>query len=95
MKSIKFSELALEDTIAIHDKLEEFKEGLGDRFYDHLAKAYEQIKTNNNSFQALGDGTQKRRAILKLTKRLHYRIIYEILPEYIEIQAIKSTFQKY
>ena len=67
MKSIKFSELALEDTIVIHDKLEEFKEGLGDRFYDHLAKPYEQIKTNNNSFKALGGGTQKRRAILKLT----------------------------
>jgi len=93
-KPIKFSELALENTLEIHDRLEEFKEGLGDRFYDKLREIYEQIKAGNERFQVLGENTQKRRAILKLTKRLHYRVIYELSPEYVEIQAIKSTYQR-
>ncbi|MCB0851112.1 MAG: hypothetical protein KDD63_02625 [Bacteroidetes bacterium] len=93
-KPIKFSQLALENTLEIHENLEEFKDGLGDRFYDKLREIYELIKNGNEIFQFLDEDKQKRRAILKLTKRLHFRIIYEVLPDYVEIQAIKSTYQK-
>ncbi|MEO0641598.1 MAG: hypothetical protein AAFY70_17830, partial [Bacteroidota bacterium] len=67
--------------------------GLGDRFYDRLREVYDQIRRNEESFQSLNEEKNKRRAFLKLTKRLHYRIIYEIMPSYIEIQAIRSTYR--
>ena len=93
-KPIKFADQALEDTLDIYDHLEEFKEGLGMRFYEKLATIYDQIKRGNASYQALDKDGHKRRAFLKLTKGLHYRIIYEILAEYIEIQAVRSTWRK-
>jgi hypothetical protein len=93
-KPLQFSERALENTLDIHENLESFKTGLGDRFYDRLSEVYDMIKRGNESWQVLAENTGKRRAIIKLTKKLHYRLIYEILDEYIEIQAIKSTYQK-
>ncbi|MDB4286162.1 hypothetical protein N9933_02560, partial [bacterium] len=61
-KPIKFSELALENTLEIHESLESFKSGLGDRFYDKLREVYDQIKQGNRSFQYLNEHHQKRRA---------------------------------
>jgi hypothetical protein len=57
-KPIKFSDLALENTLEIHDRLEEFKEGLGDRFYDKLREVYDQIRAGNERYQALGTLTK-------------------------------------
>lgn len=94
MRSIRFSELALDHTLEIYENLEGFKPGLGDRFYERLRVVYDQIKNNAASFQALDDNGSKRRAFLKLTSRLHYRVIYEIMPDYVEIQAIRSTWQR-
>lgn len=91
---IKFSEFALENTLEIHQNLEGFKVGLGDRFYDKLAEIYERLKQGDEQFQSLDEEGAKRRAILKLTKRLHFRVIYEVMPDYIEIQAIRSTYQQ-
>jgi len=61
--NIRFSEQALEDTLEIHEKLEQFKRGLGDRFYDELREIYDLLKRNVASFQALNeDATKRRRA---------------------------------
>ncbi len=92
-KPIRFSPVALDNSLEIYDNLEVFKEGLGDRIYDRLREAYDQIRSNEESFQSLDEEHNKRRAFLKLTKKLHYRIIYEIVPSYIEIQAIKRTYR--
>ena len=89
---LKFSEQALEEVLEIHENLEDFKEGLGDRFYEKLRETTDQIKQMSESFQQLVENSNIRRAFLKLTRKLHYRIIYQILPDYIEIQSVKSTY---
>ncbi|MEO0470415.1 MAG: type II toxin-antitoxin system RelE/ParE family toxin [Bacteroidota bacterium] len=91
--NIRFSEQALEDTLTIYDQLEAFRNGLGERFYDAIRVDYERIRQNPFLYQRLGEAASKRRAILKLTNRLHYRIIFEVIGEMIEIQAIRSTYQ--
>lgn len=46
MRSIRFSELALDHTLEIYESLEDFKPGLGERFYERLRVVYDQIKNN-------------------------------------------------
>ena len=52
-KPIKFAELAPDEMLEIYENLEEFKAGLGDRFYERFREITEQIKRGNASFQPL------------------------------------------
>lgn len=86
---VNSSERALDFISEEYNKLETFKEGLGERFFERVEEIYARIKRNPFEFEV--KTSIYRKGLANVTKKIQYAIYFRIKDHEIFVDLILPT----
>ena len=87
--TIDSSDRALDFISDEHNRLEAFREGLGERFFEKIEAIYDRIKRNPFEFEA--KTSIYRKGLANVTRKLQYAVYFRIEEEVVFVDLILPT----